>query len=380
MTIDSRKAPVELISLFIILSPLEHVARVEQIGYVFLIGVLLLLFSKKLTLKRGSKLILVLFTFHLLACCVWSPASNAAASGFTKLVVYLFLILAVQFDYTEEDYSRLKKAFILQGWIMVAICLLFGNFQNNRLWISSSSSSADPNYLSTWFIFPLVYACDEIVNTNENKIWKLIVAIEMIAIYACVFLTASRSGFVTNILVVALYAIYSFRETIRKNPIKALLIIAVVAIACITVTNLIPDYLLQRLTSTHSMGSRGRVWRELLSAMNSNWFQSIIGFGDGATVFYNTQGAIYGMGGLVAHNTFMDVMFNNGLIGIGYFLTIIIKGILNRLREQKIEIVIGAVGMCMAIFTLSALTTRPVSFMLRLLLIDINVENSQIIG
>ena len=56
MTIDSRKAPVELISLFIILSPLEHVARVEQIGYVFLIGVLLLLFSKKLTLKRGSKL------------------------------------------------------------------------------------------------------------------------------------------------------------------------------------------------------------------------------------------------------------------------------------------------------------------------------------
>ena len=86
------------------------------------------------------------------------------------------------------------------------------------------------------------------------------------------------------------------------------------------------------------------------------------------------------MGGLVAHNTFMDVMFNNGLIGIGYFLTIIIKGILNRLREQKIEIVIGAVGMCMAIFTLSALTTRPVSFMLLLLLIDINVENSQIIG
>lgn len=378
MTIDNRKVPVDLIALFIILSPLEHIARIEQIGYVFLIGVLLLLFSKRLTLKCDIKLVLVLFTFHLLAGCVWSPASNAAASGFTKLVVFLFLILSVQFDYTEMDYEKIKKAFVLQGGVMVAVCLLFGNFQNNRLWISSSSSSADPNYLSTWFIFPIIYACDAIVKSNTKKIWKLIIVIELIAMFSCVFLTASRSGFVTNILVVALYVVYRFRDTIRKNPIKALFLIVVVGGVCVAVTNLIPEYLLQRLSSTHSMGSRGRVWRELLSAMNNDWLQSIIGFGDGATIFHNTQGAIYGMGGLVAHNTFMDVMFNNGLIGIGYFLAIIIKGSLNRLREQKIEIVIGTAGMCMAIFTLSALTTRPVSFMLLLLLVDINADGNQV--
>ena len=373
MVLNNEKLPIKLLELFIIFSPLEHIARVEQVGYVIIIGFFLLAFFKILELKRGLKFVLVLFMFHLLICCFWSPSNNAMSSGLVKLVVFSFLILAVQFDYTKEDYAMIKRAFLIQGMLLVVICCVFGSFKDNRLWISTSSSGSDPNYLSTWFIFPLIYACDELINSNNKGIWKLLVGIEMVAIYACVFLTASRSGFVTNILVVALYIVYCFRETIRKNPIKALGLVLIIIVASICIINFMPDYLIQRLTQTNSMGSRGRAWKELLATMNDDWGQSIIGFGESATIYHNTQGAVYGYstGGLVAHNTFLEVAFNNGIIGIMYFLILIIGGTIQKVRERQIEIVIGTFGMCVALFTLSALSTRPVTFMLLLLLIDV---------
>lgn len=380
MKITVEDLPVKILQLFIILSPLEHIARVEHIAYAILIGILILLFLKKMKLKCGLKLVLVCFSIYLLICCMWSPAdvTIVLSSALVKTVVFLFLILVLQFDYSEKDYSKIKKAFLFQGIFLVGICILFGDFQDGRLWISTASSDADPNYLSAWFIFPQVYCCDALIGDKISRKWKIAIVGEMVAMYTCVFLTASRSGFATNVLVVLLYLMYCFRETIKSRPIRAVGLLIVIVLVCLCGMKLMPEYLLKRLTTTHSMGSRGKIWKELFQAMNDDWIKAVIGFGDGATVFHNTQGEIYGLRGLVAHNTFIDVMFNNGMIGLGGFLVVIIGGLIEKINCRRFEIVIASLGMCLAIFTLTALTTRPVSFMLLLLLIDIKSSKIQI--
>lgn len=376
LTLSRDKIPIDLLNCFIIFAPLEHVIRIEQLGYVLLIGAFLLLYSKIHLLKRGLKLNLVFFTIYILMCCAWSPAANVVSAVLVKFVVFLFLILAVQFDYTEADYSIIKRAFVIQGAVLVILCLAFGSFQDGRLWISTASSGSDPNYLSTWFIFPLIYSCDELIHLKKI-VPKIAIIAQIISMYACVFLTASRSGFVTNALAASLYLIYSFRHIMKKKPLRAMGLIIFFILGCVIAVKAMPNSLVQRLTQTNSMGVRGKAWKQLLSTMNDNWLMSIIGFGDSATMYHNTQGMIYGYasGGLVAHNTYLEIMFNNGVIGIVSFIILIVGGIINRIREFRIEIVIGTCCMCIALFTLTALSTRPVSFMLLLLLIDIKSEN-----
>lgn len=372
MEINIRNIPARILELFIIIAPLENIFRIEQVEYLIGTFLLFILLLNRMSLKYNFALFF--FFIDLLLCCLWSPANDVILSAITKFVVFLFLILIAQFNYTENDYKKIKNAFIIQGFVLLGVCFLFSDFQYNRMWISSSSSSADPNYLSTWFIFPIVFICDRLLTCNDKGIRKVLLIFEVIAMYACILVTASRSGFITNTIILLLYIAYTFRNYIKKNLLKSILLIVFSGILCIIIINSIPDYLSARLMETHSMGTRGRIWEELFAAMGENPLQSIVGFGDGATVFYNTEGRIYGLGGLVAHNTFIDVLFNNGCIGLVFFLVMIIRGITRSYYEKRIEIVIGALGMCIAIFTLSALTTRPVTFMLILLLIDIKIQ------
>ena len=115
MTIDSRKAPVELISLFIILSPLEHVARVEQIGYVFLIGVLLLLFSKNIS-NAFLYLHYLLYAFYwyrqkatmfYIACLTMSGCFVLTYSSITGLSEWIFII-GLMSTLSYLDHSNMK--------------------------------------------------------------------------------------------------------------------------------------------------------------------------------------------------------------------------------------------------------------------------------
>ena len=376
ISISNNNIPRLVCVAFILLTPFEHLARIEKPLYILMLAILIPSLILKRTISRDSVSVL-LFLAYSLICCIWSPAPNAFLGSVIRICVYLFLFLQLQFDYSNDDIRLIKRAFIVQGTILIFLCIVFGTYTYGRFWISSSTSGVDPNYLSEWFIFPLAFICEELVNNSHKLRTKLLLVLELVMIITIVLLTASRSGFVTNAAVVLLSLLFGLKTDIKRRPATALLIVIMIIFGIYFVSQNIPKTLLDRLTGTKNMGLREQVWKQLIVAMKGDWIKSFFGFGDNATPYYNNAGHIYGMGGLVAHNTFLDVIFNYGAIGFSFFIYMIIHGIKKCIKKEP-YMVIGSLMMCISLFSLTALSTRPIVFMLFLLLCNIGCPEKKI--
>ena len=109
-------------------------------------------YIEKIVIDETSALLL--FLGYAFLTCYWSVNAAPFLNLFNTAVMYIFLFLVLLLA-SEQDYERLKKAFVIQGVVLLILCLSFGTYQDNRFWIISSTTGADPNYLSGWFILPV---------------------------------------------------------------------------------------------------------------------------------------------------------------------------------------------------------------------------------
>ena len=169
---------------------------------------------------------------------------------------------------------------------------------------------------------------------------------------------------ITNACVAAIATIYTSRKLIKEHPGRAVFIIALFTIAVIIAINHMPTYLVQRLTNGDTTGTgRFPMWLTLAREMINNPIKMIFGFGTGSVKYYTGKG-------LVSHNTFLDVLFNEGFLGFSILWCYIVKSTKKKRKEFPFT-VISFVGMSVLLLTLSAFNTR--FFMLVLFLIGMDI-------
>lgn len=349
--------------IFILISPFENILRIEKIYYLLGTVILLLCILEKKSIKKNYSLMLPLFLLYAVVTTIWSPNKNALSDMFTLIVVFLFLYLQIQFDYTNNDFNKIKVAFIIQGGIMVILCSMFGKYMDGRFWLQSATSGADPNYLSGWFIIPICFIVEKMVNSSVKTIYKLLMIIEVAGFFYFIMESASRSGLITNALALGLSILYVAKKNIKKHPIKFLIMIVIFICTIIIGIQNMPETMLARLASSNgNLGGRSAIWKQLWSAINNTTYGIVFGMGSGSVTYFN---AFH----MAAHNTFFDVLFQYGLVGIGFLLLYVVAG-MKKMRDKDAYIVISFISMAIMIFTLSALSTRFV--MLTLFIIGAN--------
>ena len=72
------------------------------------------------------------------------------------------------------------------------------------------------------------------------------------------------------------------------------------------------------------------MWITLAKEMFNNPLKMIVGFGTGSVKYYTGKG-------LVSHNTFLDVLFNEGILGFSILWCYIIKSIKKKREEYTVE-------------------------------------------
>ena len=354
--------------VFIMVSPVENILRTEQIFYV--IGILLLGFcviNRRQLYVDDSKCIPLLMLYMFLTC-YWSADENAFGSLVVIYAELLFLFLQLQFQYSKDEYKKIKIAFLIQNWILLFLCFTNGSYMDNRFWLKSATSGADPNYLSGWFVIPLCFATEYLFSEDVKKVWKMALVAQVVLSFYFIMQTASKSGLITNACVVAIATIYTSRKLIKEHPGRAIFIVALFIIAIIIAINHMPAYLVQRLTNGDTTGTgRFPMWLTLAKEMLNNPLKMIFGFGTGSVKYYTGKG-------LVSHNTFLDVLFNEGFLGFSILWCYIVKSIRKK-REKFPFTVIAFVGMSVLLLTLSAFNTR--FFMLVLFLIGVDITEQE---
>ena len=350
--------------MFILIAPFENIARIESVYYVIFGAILFmcLLFQRKV--RADVSLCLLGYLLWAYISTSWSTAENPTSSFFTYFVVVIFLYLQIQFDYSQDDYKRIKDAFVIQGMILVVLCLLFGSYRDARFWIGGSTTGVDPNYLSGWFIFPICFCVEKIVDDKIKLLWKILITVEVLFAFYFIMRTASRAGLIANALCIMLAILYSIRDSVRKQPLRAVLLIGVMIGVVAALFRFMPTYTLSRLTKTVSMGDRGRIWNELLGIMRDRFYPYFVGVGFGSVAEMNSFR-------MTAHNTFLDLFFAEGIIGLLFILAFMYKGI-KKNYQLKPYMMVGTISMIVLVFTLSAFTTR--FFMLMLFLLGANFD------
>ena len=365
--LDINKVSFWTTIIFILVAPIENILRSEQVIYIICIAILAacVIYRRYLQLNN-SKYIFVLMVYMFFSC-YWSAEQGALGSLFIVYAELLFLFLQLQFVYSKEQEQKIKYAILLQNWLLLILCFTNGTYMDSRFWLKSATSGADPNYLSGWFVIPLCFAVEFLFTENAKIIWKIATVIQMMLSLYFIMQTASKSGFITSVCVIVFAILYTFRRLIREHPWRAFVVLTVFTIGFFVVFTHMPDYLVTRLMNGDTTGTgRFPMWVTLAKEMINNPVKLIIGFGAGSVKHYTGTG-------LVSHNTYLDLLFNEGIVGFFILIVFIIRGLKNKKRNYP-YIVIAFIGMSILLLTLSAFNTR--FFMLILFLLGMNIEDN----
>lgn len=359
-----ERLPFIVTVIFILIAPIEIIYRTEQYIYPVCAAILGYLVYKRGYLKLNSSKYWIFFMWYAFLACTWSKSVNVYSSLLAMYAQLIFLVLQLQFSYSKEDYQKIKAAFLLQNWIFIAVCFQYGKYAGSRLFLDSGLSGADPNYLSGWFIIPLCFAV-EYLFSSSTKIWQMMLLIAQIALsFYFIMQSASQSGLITNTLAVILSACYTLKRDYQKHTLRAIVLVAVFAAGVIIAVNYMPSYLLYRLNKRDmTFTGRTKWWTEATILLLTNPLGLIFGFGTSSVRLYISSG-------LVTHNTFLDIFFNQGAIGEFLLLSFMISN-LKKIKRSRIYVTAAALSMSVLVFTLSALYTRFLMLMFFLIGADL---------
>ncbi len=276
-----------------------------------------------------------------------TPESCGRVLKWWAIVAALTLFISAVHYYLGDDtflYSMLKNVRKASGHTAVTsmtIGIGYNEVTGRLIW-----PGIGPNYHSANLIFPFGIALAFYDSKNFlNKLFWLVICI---LIASAVVGTFSRSGFISISLVAALYLV--------QRHIRAIVPILLLGSVLAILVLFLPQLILRigSIGDAVATGATGRftAWKYAFEM----WFSSPV-YGMGLGSYFAAHGG-------VAHNTFLSVLSETGLIGILLYLSIIFFSVQTCLRTKIAcfstgetlflrTLVMALGGMCVMLATIS---------------------------
>jgi O-antigen ligase len=301
-------------------------------------------------------ILFIIFYFWQLIGIIYSENTKTGWNIFlSRLSLFLFpFVLIAPGERIIRNIKLLLKLFAGSTTIFILFCFAYAflksvSFQNGLIvynphppeayWTtyyygSYFSVNQHPSYLSMYVILSLFIAFeswfDKNIKIRERVFWLIIGVFLLISIY---FLS-SRSGIIASIILVPLYFFYKLKQKRKRKGLVVVLSILVVLFALLLVIR--SNERVKLVLNEISNGSLkqkavqdGRViiWRSALRIIRNNLILGV-GIGDVRTELMKEYKEI-GNQDLIennynVHNQFLEVLLENGLIGLILFLAILV--------------------------------------------------------
>lgn len=280
------------------------------IGLIPLVG--WLLFSRRL---RFDKILITQVIFILLLLISTSYALNSSISMsrlFTNVLLLTLILVFSSKKINEDQFYKLLKYLVWSSRVTALIVLLFGTYSENRLLLGEVFIE-DPNYLTGYFVFGVVSSIFIIMKRMRGN---RLLSIAELSIYLFIILsTGSRTGLISYVLIIGVILLSRFS---LKSIFYSLITLSSLIIITFILVQFIDTQIIERFTIQSILDSDGTgrfdLWKNALSIFeHSSDFRKIMGYGAG-----NIKDAylLYGYTPIVSHNVFIDVLLENGMIGL----------------------------------------------------------------
>lgn len=284
-----------------------------QLIFVLLGMVCLFKYSRRYLSNKAISILLLLSLYSMLSSLI--NFKGISINGVYNLAMTVYavsvLVLFYQIGRTADISKRtvLVLAFFITAFIVVNAIFRF--LGSGRRW-TDRGAVADVYYVLGLLPLMMIYFKDR----------KVIVPIAVAAL--AVAFTAKRAGIIAIVLmIIAYYLVKGFQTNSIKTQAKymflLLLAMGVVIAGAIYLDNHLGLRLVTRLMRLSEDGGSGRDlrWQLILNGIHSsNPFQYVFGHG---------SGSITSTFGWHAHNDFLELFYDNGIVGAGMYAIFYIR-------------------------------------------------------
>lgn len=378
---EKLKSLILMIIPFCIFTAFDGTFSVQSILPMIILLILIDIMSKKIERNFVMLLTIGLFLISSIASIIINAFLNNDLNTnrtFIRIVYYSIILYfyysVTRIKYNKEFVNKIINANILCAFI-VSLYLIFVN----HIWlINLLGTRIDKN-----FVGALLAIQGELAFINcLTKDKKLIYIISYLTIITGLFYSASRASLLVCLLGSFLILFFSFIANIKnkKKFIKIVAIFIVIPVILLVLYNTVFQNLLNSNATIQWYWNRYFVNGYDDSSVTGRW----VWWKNGLELFKDRMIFGYGIGNInvsgnssaVSHNTFLDFLIDQGVVGFTSFIIILFRTFINMIKNKKMISFPLILTLLLNIFILSA--TRSVYLWYGLILIYCIGTNEEI--
>jgi len=180
-------------------------------------------------------------------------------------------------------------------------------------------------YLNTFhpFLFTLFFV-------SKKKSFKTLIVISLIYTVSALLLSTSREGYLAffAIIIVWIFYLSKLKKLHLTKAISALIILSLVSgLSAWYVSPYFKERLLRTIHDIKTLNDRTKAWIPAIHAIDK---RPLFGWGYGEKIFHRPEpykGTNYSPPELGSHNTFLRVVFHQGLLGLSVYVILLFTAI-----------------------------------------------------
>jgi O-antigen ligase len=275
--------------------------------------------------------LVLLFVLWNMASAFWSvnvKDTTTSIQTFLQLAAMVYILWDLYT--TPAALEAALQAYILGAYVAIGSTISNYLALREATYLRYAATGFDPNDVGLVMALgiPVAWHLAVTVGTGEKPRWLRLAnyAYTPAAILA-IILTASRGTLLATVPAL----VFVVGSLTRLSPFRRVLVLAVLIAALFLLQPLVPQSSLQRLASSGSsiaaadLGGRWNLWREAIAVFTEH---PLFGVGGGA---YRTAVE----SGQVAHNTFLSVLAQVGIIGFILFASILATAVYQAVRLPR---------------------------------------------
>ena len=307
-----------------------------------------ILFTSKVLQFNVIHLLLGIFTCTT-AITLFVDSGEASISDvigyFLNAVLYICLSVVA---YNDCEQKLLEDIQVVLLMILVGITLFSSGTVFERTTLVILGQTSDPNYFVGFFVFPLVVTLKKIVH-SKYRVWYILLA--LLSIY-CVFLSGSRGGLFAILTTVMAFALI-YPPDIKNKLVVLFSGCSFLFLLWLLVVPFLPDNIVERMSIEQVVetGGTGRwyIWGSMLDEIVNAPDKLLWGRGIQATHTIFIGGK---WGEVFAHNQVIQLLYNQGVIGLVAFTALTAGCFFRCIRKRKV-VSIAIIGMMALSISLS---------------------------